>query len=213
VDTITAIEQLRGPALLGALCLLIYVEECGVPLPFAPGDLLLVVCGLAIRNGNLNPVAGVAAVYVVTVAGAMTGRELFDLAGARLVRRLAGPARLGTMLDRGARLLRKGGWTAVMLARLTPGLRITTTEVAGLLGLPRHTFLLGLAPGAAVYVAVFTGAGLLFGHAALGLVLHTVHRVGLGVTIAVAVLLSLVVAWLGVRLAGGPGWLSGRLRL
>jgi membrane-associated protein len=213
VDIITAVEQLRGPALLGALCLLIYVEECGVPLPFAPGDLLLVVCGLAIRSGNLNPVAAVAAVYLVTVAGAMSGRELFDVAGARLLRRLAGPARLEATLDRGTRLLRRGGWTAVMIARLTPGLRITTTEVAGLLALPRQTFLLGLMPGAAVYVAVFTGAGLLFGHAALALLLHTVHRVGLGVTIAVAVVLSAAVAWLAARLAGGwPLKATDRLR-
>jgi len=84
--------------------------------------------------------------------------------------------------------VRRGGWPAVFVARITPGLRITTTEVAGLLRLPRRTFLAGMAPGAAIYVAVFVSAGWLFGapgeraapFAAPG---------GLGVTVLTVVLL------------------------
>jgi membrane-associated protein len=209
---VTYLQQLHGPLLLAALCLLIFIEECGVPVPFAPGDLLLAACGLAIRSRGLDPLLAVPAVYASTIAGAMTGREVFDVAGARLLRRLTGATRFGGGLDRAARLLRRGGWPAVFMARITPGLRITTTEVAGLLRLPRRTFLAGLAPGAGLYVAVFVAAGWLFGRAAIGVLLHTVHRVGLGVAVLALLVLWAAVVWLGGRLLhrAGPASESGR---
>jgi membrane protein DedA with SNARE-associated domain len=178
------------------------VEECGLPVPFAPGDLLLAACGLAIRNRGLDPLVAVPAVYLTTVAGALAGREVFDLAGARLLRRLTGSTRFGGGLDRAERLVRRGGWPAVLAARITPGLRVTTTEVAGLLRLPRRTFLAGMAPGAALYVAVFVAAGWLVGRPVMGVLLHSVHRVGLGVTVFLVVLLSAATIWLGGRVLG-----------
>lgn len=208
----TYLDQLHGPALLAALCLVIFVEECGVPVPFAPGDLLLAACGFAIRSRGLDPLIAVPAVYLSTIAGAMTGREVFDVAGARLLRRLTGSTRLGGGLDRAARILRRGGWPMVFVARVTPGLRITTTEVAGLLRLPRRTFLAGLAPGAGLYVAVFVAAGWLFGRAAIGVLLRSVHRLGLGVTVLLVVLLWVAGIWLGGRLLrrDEPGSEGGR---
>jgi membrane-associated protein len=204
---VTYVDQFHGPGLLAALCLVIFVEECGVPVPFAPGDLLLAACGLAIRGGGLDPLIAVPAVYLSTIVGAMTGREVFDVAGARLLRRLTGSTWIGGGLDRAAHLVQRGGWPAVMMARITPGLRITTTEVAGLLRLPRRTFLAGLAPGAALYVAVFVAAGWLFGRAAMGMLLHTVHWLGLGVTVLTLVVGWALAMWLGGRLLhrGEPG--------
>src|SRR5207302_8894445 len=114
--------------------------------------------------------------------------------------RFPGSTRLPGPLARGERLLRRGGWRAVLVARLTPGLRVTTTEVAGLLRLRRRTFLLGLAPGAAVYVAVFLGAGLLYGPAAATLLLRVLHRAGVGVTAVALLLVPAGLAWVAVRL-------------
>jgi membrane-associated protein len=193
-------EHLHGPVLLGVLCLVIFVEECGVPVPLAPGDLLLALCGLAIRTGGLNPVLAPAAVFLATIAGAMAGRELFAAAGSRLMRRLTGSTRLRGPLERAARLVERGGWRAVILARLTPGLRIHTTEVAGLLGLPRRTFLLGLAPAAAVYVGVFTGAGVLVGRPAIGLLVRLTHGLRLVATLLTVLLLWAAAAWLASHL-------------
>jgi membrane protein DedA with SNARE-associated domain len=98
------------------------------------------------------------------------------------------------------------------MARVTPGLRITTTEVAGLLRVPRRTFLAGLAPGAALYVAVFVSAGWLFGLGALSVLLHAVHRLGLGVTVLALVLLWAAALWLGGRVLhrAAPAAGSGR---
>jgi membrane-associated protein len=205
VTGVTAIEHMNGPVLLGVICLLIFVEESGIPVPFAPGDLLLVVSGLAIRGGSIHPALGLAAVYLATIVGAMLGRELFDVVGARILRRLTGSTRLAGPLARAARLLERGGWPAVMVGRLTPGLRIHTTEVAGLLGLSRRTFLFGLAPAAGIYVGVFTGAGILFGRPAIAMIERLVDRLGLGVTLLMAVLVSAGVIWVGIRVLREPG--------
>lgn len=202
----TWLDQFHGPVLIAALCVLIYVEECGVPLPFAPGDLLLVICGLTIRSGSVNPVLAIAAVYLATIAGAMTGREIFALAGNWLLERFARSRRMSRLLEpieRARHLLERGGWPAVFVGRLTPGLRIHTTEVAGLLRLPRRTFLGGLAPAAAVYAGVFIGAGALVGPTAMDLLLHTVHRVGLWVTLATVLVLWIAGTAVVVRLLGG----------
>jgi membrane-associated protein len=203
--------QLHGLALLGALCLVLFVEECGVPMPFAPGDLLLALAGLAIRDGRLHPLVAVAAIYVSSVAGALLGRELFALLGARLLRRLTRSGRLSGPLDRAARLLRRGGWPAVLMARLVPGLRVHTTEVAGLLGLPRWTFATGLVPAAGVYIGVFVGAGALLGRPAVTLLLHAVHKLGAGVVVVAVILLWVGGIWLAGRLLShrAPGSQGG----
>jgi membrane-associated protein len=185
-----------GPVLVGVICLLVFVEECGVPVPFAPGDLLLALCGLAVRTGRVPAMVAVPAVYLATIAGAMVGREVFALAGSRLERWFAGKSRLRVPLERAMGILRRGGWPAVLAGRLTPGLRIHTTEVAGLLRLPRQTFLAGLVPGAAVYVGVFVGLGALAGRPAIGAAEELAHRVGTGLGVA-----ALVAVLAGVALA------------
>ncbi len=183
-----------------------------MPMPFAPGDLLLALCGLAIRDGRLNPVLAIGAVYVASLGGALAGREVFALLGDRLLRRLTRSGRLSGPLERATRLLRRGGWPAVLLARLVPGLRVHTTEVAGLLGLPRRTFATGLVPAAAVYVGVFMGAGALLGRPAVSLLLHAVHQLGVGVVVLLVILVWVGGIWLGGRLLWhrAPGSQGGR---
>src|SRR5215469_5072626 len=52
---------LSGYALIAVVCALLVTEEVGIPLFFAPGDLLLVVAGAAIPAANLNPLIVVVA--------------------------------------------------------------------------------------------------------------------------------------------------------
>lgn len=202
--------HMHGPAFLGVICLLIFIEECGVPVPFAPGDLLLALTGLGIRHGTIDPVLGTVAVYLATVAGAMTGREVFAAIGARLLRWLARSRRFGGQADRASGVLRRGGWPAVLVARITPGLRITATEVAGLLALPRLTFLAGLLPAAALWVGVFVGVGVVLGEPAVSLLTRVTNRAGVVVLVAAVVVLWMGGAWLGARLLRERGSETGR---
>src|SRR5207302_607235 len=67
-----------------------------------------------------------------------------------------------------------------LVARLTPYLRVYTTEAAGLLRLARRTFLAGLLPSAAVYVGFCMGMGALVGQPALRAAADVSGRLGVG---------------------------------
>jgi energy-coupling factor transport system substrate-specific component len=84
--------------------------------------------------------------------------------------RLAEPLRARGPLERAAGLLQRGGWRAVFTARLIPGLRIYTTQVAGVSRMPLRTFLAGLLPANAVYIAGYVGLGAAFGRPILALI-------------------------------------------
>src|SRR5947209_13940994 len=140
-----------------------FLEEVGVPLPFAPGDLVLAIGGIALAGGRANPVMLVGAVGVTILIGALLGREIFALLGWRRLMRIAEPLHARAPLERASSLLQRGGWRAVFTARLIPGLREHTTQVAGLSRIPRPTFLAGLIPATAGYIGRLVRFGAAFG--------------------------------------------------
>ena len=75
---------------------------------------------------------------------------------------------------------------AVFTARLVPGLRVYTTEIAGVSFMPRGSFLAGLLPATAVYVAAFVGLGAAFGHPILAVIHRIEHQALLVVLFVVA---------------------------
>lgn len=196
-DTIPGVAGLTGYSLIAAICCLLLIEELGVPLPFGPGDLLLVVAGAAMVSGGLNPLPVVFATYVAALAGAIGGREVFNRVGGKALTRIARFLRVDGQVDRLAARLGRGGARAVFLGRITPGLRVMTTQVCGLSGMPRRTFLMGLAPAVAVYEAFFLGIGATFGPGALSM-LHR-HMPSPAQVIAVIVVVGLGL-WLDARL-------------
>src|SRR5438270_3433296 len=172
-----------------------FLEEVGVPLPFAPGDLVLAIGGIAIAAGRVNAWLFVPAVTVVILVGASLGRELFALLGWNRLMRVAEPLHARGALERASGLLQRGGWRAVFTARLIPGLRVHTTQVAGVSRIPRLTFLSGLIPATAVYIGAFVGLGAAFGRPILALIHEAEHQV----LIAIALGLAVVIAFLLTR--------------
>lgn len=170
MNPMAAIENLNGVVLVAAIAGLLLIEETGIPLLFAPGDLLLAIGGIGIAAGRVQPWLLVPAAGGAMLAGAMLDRELFALIGWQRARRLARRFRAERALDRVARLLQNGGWRAVFVVRLIPGLRIHTSEVAGLTQMPRRTFFAGLVAATAVYLAAFLGLGVALGHPILQLI-------------------------------------------
>jgi|SRR5215467_6647833 len=188
------IQGLEGLTLAAVICGFLFVEETGVPVPFAPGDLLLAIGGIAIVAGKVNPFEFIVLALVAIVVGALLGREAFALLGWERLMRVAAPLRARMPLQRASELLQQNGWRAVFTARLIPGLRVHTTQVAGVSGMPRLTFLTGLLPATAVYVAAFVGLGAAFGHPILNLI-HQAERQVL-LLIAVLALGAILVLWL-----------------
>jgi len=76
VNPITWVQGLDGTTLVVAICILMFVEETGVPLPFAPGDIVLALGGIAIAGGRVNPVVLVIAVSISITAGAIIGLKV-----------------------------------------------------------------------------------------------------------------------------------------
>src|SRR5260370_36363560 len=107
---IHALLGLSGYPLIGVICGLVLVEELGIPMPMAPGDLLLVLTGVSIATGRVNPFMVVTAVYVSALLGAIVGRELCERIGS-------------TALPRIARLLHAGDRVDDLAAKLRPGWR------------------------------------------------------------------------------------------
>lgn len=163
-------------------------------MPFAPGDLVLAIGGIAIASGRVNPVVMVGLTYLATVAGAILGRELFALVGWERLMRVARPLHAEKPLQRASEMLQRSGWRAVFTARLIPGLRIHTTQVAGVTRMRRAAFYRGLLPAAAVFVGGFIGLGAAFGRPILALIHQTQHQVILGaLALAATIVLVLVV--------------------
>jgi membrane-associated protein len=154
---------LSGYTLIAVICGLIALEELGIPMPFMPGDFLLFVAGASMATAKVSPFIVVTAVYLSALVGAIGGRELFVRIGGTALPRAAAFLHVRDRFENLAARLRRGGSAAVFLGRITPGLRVVTTQLSGLVGMPRRTFLIGLVPGVAAYQAVFISLGALLG--------------------------------------------------
>jgi len=193
MNPIGSIASLSGDLLIVVIAGLLFIEETGIPIPFAPGDLLLMIAGIAIASGTVEPLPMVAALLVAITVGAMIGREVFALVGQAALEKAADALHFRRGLDRATWMLRRGGARAVFVGRLFPGLRISTTQVAGVSRMPRVTFAAGLIPSVLIYTAVFVGLGALVGQPAVNLFHRAEHRLFVLVVAglaAVAVILS-----------------------
>ena len=200
MNPITSIGSLSGDLLILVIAGLVFIEESGIPVPFAPGDLLLMVAGIAIASDTVDAVPMVSALLVATILGAMIGREVFAAVGRPALMRVAEALRFRPALERATHLLRRGGAPAVFAGRLIPGLRIHTTQVAGVSRMPRRIFALGLIPSVCVYIAIFVGLGALVGQPAVSLFHRAEHRFFvIAVTVLAALAVILSVRWLARR--------------
>ena len=148
---------------LPAIVLLLLIEEIGIPI-LVPGDLLLLLAGINIREGHsslgttlvLEEMATVAGAFVLYTMSARLRRSVLPRYG-----RYVGlsPERLVRVQHRveGRQAL------MVFLGRLVPSLRIVTSASAGIIGVPRRRFLPAMAVGGFLYVLICTVLGILLG--------------------------------------------------
>lgn len=176
----------HGPTAAFILCALIFAEETGVPLPLAPGDLILLTAGVLIAGGELSPWLFLPLAIAAAMAGAITGYSWTRLLGSAGLHAVARRLGITRHVDRLSDRLESAGPRGILVCRLLPGLRVTTTLVAGALGVRRSTFLLGLLPSIVIWVIAFTAAGALAG-IPIAHVLSRVDRLALRAAILLAV--------------------------
>lgn len=141
----------------------IFAEEAGVPLP-VPGDVFIAALGAAGRTHHASfPMAAL----VVLVASTGGSAVLFHASrhyGHPMLLRVG--RRFGFDADRADRVerwLARRGAAAVIIGRLTPGLRIVLTVAAGALHMRRKTFLAGTAVASLIWVTIYYWLGFLLG--------------------------------------------------
>jgi membrane protein DedA with SNARE-associated domain len=142
---------------------LILIEETGVPVP-VPGDFLMLGLGVHAREGRVPLWQALAVMEIATVVGASVLYMLAARAGRDLVYRYGRyihltPARL----DQAEVFLRRRGMVAIVLGRITPGLRMATVIASGVFGVPFWRFLPSLALGAFLYILAYTLLGYFIG--------------------------------------------------
>lgn len=157
------LSGLHGVVAIVLLCSLLFMEEAGVPLPFAPGELTLLAGGLLIAAGGLDPFVFVPLAFAVCVGGAMVGFSWARIVGEHGLTGLAVRFHQAKALARVSRRVQAAGPVGIGTSRLIPGLRIYTTLVAGAFGVRRRTFLEGLVPSTAIWVVAFVALGVVAG--------------------------------------------------
>jgi membrane protein DedA with SNARE-associated domain len=182
---------------------LVLIEETGIPVP-VPGDFLMIAVGANARTGRVPLWEGVVVLELATLVGASLLYFVTLRTGRSLVYRYGRYMHLTPeRLDRAERWLTRRGSGAIVLGRLTPGLRMATVIACGVFKVPFWQFLPSLAAGALLYILLYTLLGYFFGPAVL--------EVAAGIHLPLGLLGSLIplvllVVWIvrarrGLRLA------------
>ncbi len=141
------------PALFG----LIVIEEMGLPLPL-PSDTLIAYSGTLERHSWVNALV---VIGIVALAAAIGSSVLYYIArrgGTQLLDRLTRVRILHLDHKRIARMqtsFQRHGPIAIIVGRLIPGLRIPTSVVAGLAGVPYRVFAPSTALAAVIWAAFY----------------------------------------------------------
>src|SRR5262249_10565888 len=146
-----------------AILLAVLLEELGIPMPI-PTDLLIVFAGVKVAGAadafvrwfvllNISSALGASGLYLIVRKG---GRPLIDRYG-RYVH--LGPKQIA----RAGRLLVRGGWWSIAVARAIPGLRYLAVISCGLFKVPYLRFVTAHIVGSSVYIGLFLMLGSLFG--------------------------------------------------
>lgn len=161
-DTIDTIAGLPRPLMLGGAALFALVESgLGVGM-VVPGETAVLVLGASL---GVSP--GLAALFVVVAVASSAGDHIGFFLGRRL-----GPGLRDTRLidrvgiehwDRAVGTMRRNGARAVFFTRLLPIVRTLTPAAAGTAGVRYRSFLAASVTGAALWSALYTGAGALAG--------------------------------------------------
>ncbi len=200
-----AVQILWGPLAIAVICLLIFVEEAGVPLLMFPGDGLLLVAGIMISAGQISPWLLVPLAYAACVGGALLGYLWSRRLGRERLERLADRLHLRGHLVRASDRLRRTGAVGVLVGRILPGSRVYTNLVAGMTGMPQPAFLRGLLSSAAIWLGIFVGLGVAVGVPAAPYLHQAQELLGRAALVGLSLLGSLVV----LRLVRAPDVSAG----
>lgn len=154
----------------GLLFAIVFAETGLIVTPILPGDSLLFAAGaLAAAGLGLDPVITGAVLFAAAVAGDAVNYSVGRMAGPRVFHAHDSASLLHRLLNRdhltkAHAFFEKHGGQAVVLGRFVPIVRTFVPFVAGAAEMTRGTFAFYNFTGAAIWVGVCFGAGMLFGN-------------------------------------------------
>lgn len=146
-----------------ALFIYVFVEEAGIPLP-VPGDVSILVVSTLSNYGRVNYFGVVFFVVVATLFGSSIlywvsqrfGRPFIDHFGPKIK---ITPQRVEKIQN----WLEKHGGPAIVIGRLTPGLRTVTSIAAGVFKVPFRTFFIYTGIAAWIWATIYYSIGKIVG--------------------------------------------------
>lgn len=160
VDFLTG---LHGAVATVLICVLLFIDEAGVPLPLIPSEVLLIVAGLLMASGGLNPIVFYPVSCLALVGGSLTGYSWAKRVGPGRLRKVAARLRAGAAYDRATRRLARADVRHIALARMIPGVRPYATLCSGAAQVPLRTFMQGNIPALLLWTALLTALGFVAG--------------------------------------------------
>src|SRR5262249_39145860 len=116
-----------------AICLAVFLEELGIPMPI-PTDILIVFAGVAAGPSLPRLVLWFVLLSIASAVGSSGLYLAVRLGGRPLVERFGRYVHLGPdQLARAEGLLARFGWGGIAAGRAIPGLRYVTVIACGLL--------------------------------------------------------------------------------
>jgi membrane protein DedA with SNARE-associated domain len=132
-DLAHALERFLADYGYFAIFVLMFVEEAGVPLPL-PNEVALMYVGYLASKGELDANLAVLASTLGASGGSALLYTIAKRGGRRLIHRFGRFIHVtDARLDQAERWVARYGPISIPVARLTPGLRIATTIISGIL--------------------------------------------------------------------------------
>ncbi len=158
-----------GSWVYGILFAIVFAETGFVVTPFLPGDSLLFATGALCAQGRLSTPVAVGLLILAAFVGNAVNYTIGRIVGARV---FTATDRSGLFhrllnrehLQRAHAFFEQYGGKAIILGRFVPIVRTFVPFVAGAASMRSHTFALVNLIGAAAWVGICVGAGLLFGN-------------------------------------------------
>ena len=152
-----------GPWSYAAIFATIFCETGLVVAPFLPGESLLLASGTLAGAGVLNAAVLALLLFLAAFLGDVCNYLIGRWIGRHLLsrpRRYLKPEHI----EQAHEFYERHGGLAIVLARYLPIVRTLAPFVAGVARMEFHRFLVYAAIAAASWVAIFFGAGVLFGN-------------------------------------------------
>jgi len=178
------------------LALLMFAETVFPPIP---SEAVLPLAGYLVQRGEFAFLAVLATSTAGSVVGAVLLYEAARHGGRPFAHRFLRTARIGPeKLEEAERWFARRGALVVLFGRFVPGVRSVVSLPAGLLRMPRLTFLALTVLGSAIWNTLLVGAGYVLG-SQWERVSEVIGPISTPLLVAVVTAAAAVLLWRGLR--------------